>query len=272
MSFDYRALFVALIFCSCVSAQQQNDNRRPQHFEKDLVSFNYPAGWQVGDGSAKGVQYFEITNSQKTAQIAVIVQRDPGLRCNAQVRFDQVTSALVERLGTQIHASKPSTASKFSINSQEATSIQLHGVANNRPVTASVARTIWKRFFINLVYLRTDEDAGSSSSAWTMVSSTFYLANPPTQEQEPPVQILNAKAVHLVQPEYPMVAKMAHASGTVTVEVEIDETGIVTEACAVSGHPLLIAASIAAAKKSRFSSPKLSGKTVGLIQYHFLAF
>ena len=86
--------------------------------------------------------------------------------------------------------------------------------------------------------------------------------------------MLNGKAVHLVTPPYPAIARSAHASGSVTVQVLIDENGGVISAKAVSGHPLLQAAAVAAARSSRFTPTKLSGQPVkvnGVIIYNFVA-
>jgi protein TonB len=86
--------------------------------------------------------------------------------------------------------------------------------------------------------------------------------------------VLNGKAVHLVTPPYPAIARSAHASGSVQVQVLIDENGSVISAHAVSGHPLLQAAAVAAARASRFTPTKLSGQPVkvnGVIIYNFVA-
>lgn len=86
--------------------------------------------------------------------------------------------------------------------------------------------------------------------------------------------VLNGKAISLPKPAYPPIAKAAHASGTVTVQVTIDENGNVISAHAVSGHPLLQAVAVAAAKGARFSPTKLSGqpvKVTGVITYNFVA-
>src|SRR3989454_10857461 len=86
--------------------------------------------------------------------------------------------------------------------------------------------------------------------------------------------VLNGKAVHLVQPPYPPIARSAHASGQVVVQVLIDENGSVVAAHATSGHPLLQAAAVAAARASRFTPTKLSGQPVkvnGVIIYNFVA-
>lgn len=84
--------------------------------------------------------------------------------------------------------------------------------------------------------------------------------------------VLNGKAIRLVQPPYPAIAKSAHVSGQVTVQVLIDENGNVISASAASGHPLLRAAAVNAARASKFSPTKLSGQPVkvnGVIIYNF---
>jgi protein TonB len=86
--------------------------------------------------------------------------------------------------------------------------------------------------------------------------------------------VLNGKAISLPKPAYPPIAKAAHASGTVVVQVLIDENGNVVSAHAVSGHPLLQGAAVGAARQARFSPTKLSGqpvKVTGVIQYNFVA-
>jgi TonB family protein len=86
--------------------------------------------------------------------------------------------------------------------------------------------------------------------------------------------VLNGKAVYLPQPEYPPIAAQAHASGMVSVQVLIDEVGNVISAHAISGHPLLQAVSVAAARQARFAPTSLMGEPVkvnGVIQYNFAA-
>lgn len=84
--------------------------------------------------------------------------------------------------------------------------------------------------------------------------------------------VLNGKAISLPKPPYPPLARAAKASGTVVVQVLVDENGNVVSAHAVSGHPLLRAASVAAARGAKFSPTKLSGQPVkvsGVIHYNF---
>ncbi len=81
------------------------------------------------------------------------------------------------------------------------------------------------------------------------------------------------RALELPRPDYPTIARRAHAAGQVLVQVLIDEEGKVVAAAAVSGHPLLFGVSVAAAKQARFSPTKFKGdpvKVTGVITYNFV--
>jgi protein TonB len=84
--------------------------------------------------------------------------------------------------------------------------------------------------------------------------------------------VLNGKALALPKPAYPPAAKRNGASGTVVVEVLIDESGKVISARALSGPQPLQAAAVQAARQAKFSPTTLSGQpvqVVGTITYTF---
>ena len=102
-------------------------------------------------------------------------------------------------------------------------------------------------------------------------------AEPPPPAPRPilkPVSggVLNGSAISLPSPSYPETAKRLRVSGSVTVEVVIDETGKVISAQASSGPSTLREAATQAALRARFSPTKLSGqpvKVAGVISYKF---
>src|SRR5215218_4526460 len=84
--------------------------------------------------------------------------------------------------------------------------------------------------------------------------------------------VLNGKALSLPLPPYPEAAAAVKASGAVTVKVAVDENGNVVSAVAVSGHPLLRAAAVDAARTATFSPVTLNGEPVrvtGVVTYVF---
>lgn len=122
--------------------------------------------------------------------------------------------------------------------------------------------------------------AGSGTGTVVGVPTKVEVADAPPPPPPPPPRapisggVLNGKAINLPKPPYPAIAKQAHASGTVVVQVTIDENGSVISAHAVSGHPLLQAVCVSAARQARFSPTKLSGqpvKVTGVITYNFVA-
>lgn len=80
------------------------------------------------------------------------------------------------------------------------------------------------------------------------------------------------RAIVFVKPEYPAAARKAGVSGTVKVQVIINEQGQIIAAQIMEGHPMLHAASIAAAKTTRFTPSKYKGqpaKVMGVLEYNF---
>ena len=89
-----------------------------------------------------------------------------------------------------------------------------------------------------------------------------------------PGGVLNGKAISLPKPDYPSAAKVQRVSGTVSVQVTVDENGNVIAAKAISGHQLLQQAAVDAARRARFSPTKIEGNPVtvtGVIIYNFVA-
>jgi len=120
-------------------------------------------------------------------------------------------------------------------------------------------------------------DAASNNSAVVKVDGE---PPPPVETRRAPKPllkpvsggVLNGKALMLPKPAYPQQAKVARASGMVTVEVVIDEAGKVISAKAVDGNVLLRQAATQAAQGARFSPTLLSGqpvKVAGQINYNF---
>lgn len=125
--------------------------------------------------------------------------------------------------------------------------------------------------------LQTESETLSTPCACHQDSAIGELGATPSASNQPKAPIsagvLNGKAINLPQPAYPAIGRAAHASGTVVVQVLIDERGCVQSARAVSGHPLLQAAAVEAASQACFAPTRLSGqpvKVTGVITYNFV--
>lgn len=128
-----------------------------------------------------------------------------------------------------------------------------------------------------VVRISDSDSMSGTSSVSTSETSTSTAASIEAPGESYPHAIrggiLNGKAISKPQPAYPPIAKAARATGTVTVEITVDEAGHVVSARAASGHPLLQQAAVAAARQARFSPTLLSGKPVkvsGTLSYNFV--
>ena len=80
------------------------------------------------------------------------------------------------------------------------------------------------------------------------------------------------RQTYSVQPEYPVLARQTHVSGTVVVNAVIDEHGNVVGARALNGHPLLIPAALKAVLQWKYEPTLLNGTPVAVemeVTVHF---
>lgn len=98
------------------------------------------------------------------------------------------------------------------------------------------------------------------------------IATPTPKPKTIVSDMLPSKAIKKVQPPYPTIARTARVQGPVQVQVLISEEGRVVSASTVSGHPLLLDASIQAARQWVFTPTTLNGQPVkvsGVLTFNF---
>jgi periplasmic protein TonB len=77
--------------------------------------------------------------------------------------------------------------------------------------------------------------------------------------------ILPAKLISKVDPEYPRLAQLAHVSGIVSLEAVIDEEGNVTNPKIIHGDDLLNKAALDAVRQWKYSPTILNGEPVRIV-------
>ena len=272
------------LFCFSTNAQSQNEIRR---FSKDGLAFDYLSSWDVVDSTGSENRQITLTRRGSSVQITVVVKRDLTRLSELPFFMDRFRDTLVKNATSALGAS----AAKFKSISirTRVRDVEADGVRLNSPTKtgARLSDVVWLRTKLRLVGLtfsRLDKDELHGSKMWEVVRGSFTLDPPivgvlPVDHAEHPGQIfesgvLNGRALALPQPPYPAIARQAGASGSVQVQVLIDEFGNVIDAHAVSGPPLLLAVCKQAALKSKFSPTRLDDEPVrvtGVIVYNFVA-
>ena len=284
-------IIIAIAVLSIGLADAQAGGGATQHFEKRGLAFDYPFGWTLTDSSAGGLQSLIVASEDQGTQIVVSVDRTLTRSCDFQREIRNITTALVEQVASQVHAASPvqTLSVKTQVGTSDAVGAQLQGVVNSKRVTADVYALRLNQQFVTLIYVRNDGDE-QNKSGWEMVRQTMkldrsvmtYGAEPANgsalttarQPRSASSSVLNGRALVLPRPSYPPAARSAHVSGTVAVQVVIDETGNVISAHAVFGDSLLQGVSVDAARGAKFSPPKFCGEPLqvtGVITYNFVA-
>jgi periplasmic protein TonB len=74
-------------------------------------------------------------------------------------------------------------------------------------------------------------------------------------------------ALHTPQPAYPEMARRARVEGVVHLEAIVATNGTVQGVQLIQGHPLLVAAAIAAVREWRYTPPTLNGDPVEMVMF-----
>ena len=268
-----------LIFVMLLAASQGG----VEHYEKDGLAFDYPAGWKLADMSDAQLQRVILTRGGSSNIIMLFAQREP-VTTAAQLNAARsgVTLPYVTNIAHKLGLDGPPAPSEqcVSVGGRPAVGFQMNGMLEGEPTTAEVYTALLGRRLLHLVHVRAEKDEAAGAAAWKTLLDTLKVEGP--AEASPEAEslgqivsggVLNKKAVKKPAPEYPPIARSGRVSGTVTVQLVVDERGNVVSAVAISGHPLLQAASVEAARKAKFEPTTLCGQPVkvsGVVTYNFV--
>ncbi len=279
------AAITLIISTICFSVYAQIRGPELNHFATEGISFDYLVGFTVADESTTEEQKLVITRNGSSVQLTIVALRRMIPPDELPGALDNFKETVIKNAGLTMGLlnSPAPTPIKTQLGSREAEGVRLQSSrTNNR--TGEVIWLPWNSRLVALSFIRADADEAVGSRLWETVRSSLKVGGPVVigampAETIPPKGaimggVLNGKALVLPKPAYPEFARAAHASGTVVVQVLISEEGDVISAKAISGHPLLQAASVAAAREAKFTPTRLGGmpvKVSGVIQYNFVA-
>jgi TonB family protein len=273
-------LVFAALPCLSPSAQTAAGGR----YEREGLSFSYPAGWALEDKSHEQAQHIILTREGGSSLVVVIAFRElivsPGqLAASHRNIWRPYASDMALKLG--VENKRPWEEQQCEqVGGRQAVGVKLNGKVGGEPTTGEVYALTMGRRFVNVFFVRHDRDEERDGPGWKALLASLKVEDPPNlpplmavDKEAESVGMLNGRAISKPQPSYPPRARSERAQGQVTVRVEVDENGDVTSAKAISGHSLLHDASERAAKKAKFSPTKLCGQPIkvrGVITYNFV--
>lgn len=266
------ALFAAAAVL-CAGAHAQNPageaTGERQRFARDGLSFEYPAGWTLEDKSDADVQHLLLTRAGASAVVRVVAYRAPVATAEQAVAASQnIWRPYAEDLARKLGITKSPAWDEMrcvKVGGVPAPGVRLGGSLGGRPTTGEVYALLLGRRYVNVFYVRADSDDALGGAAWQSVLDTMKVEGYTPEDVSRkviPGGVLNGKALKKAPPEYPAAARAERASGTVTVQILVDEAGDVVSAKAVAGHPLLRGPSEKSVMLWKFSPTKLCDQPV----------
>ena len=273
--------YLVVTMLLCPAALAQSSASKTEHFTKDGLSFNYPAEWKLEDQSTSQEQRLVLTHAGSSALIMIVALRTAVTSRESLIALrDAGTTPFVQNLAQKLGVEPPplwENATCAEVGSYTAVGFLLHGAFNQQPSTGEVYALVIGQRFVNLVYVRVDKDDAEGGLAWKEIGDTLKVegaAAATASELKPVDLVAGGKAIRLGLPHFPKEARGRGLSGTVLVQIMIDEEGKVVSARAIKGPTVMRNVSEQAALQSRFTPTILCGrpvKTPGVLTFNFVA-
>ncbi|HEY0004190.1 MAG TPA: TonB family protein [Pyrinomonadaceae bacterium] len=240
---------------------------------------------QAADGSLLGketynYEYDFVGNWTKMTTAVAVIENGKLNFEPTEVTYRTISYYLDENLAKMVQPAANASAPAAAVNApangkaQPAVKENLASKPANAPAIPSAAPVDRTRMLSESSSVAAVGSVSSSDSAPLVKMEADAPAKPLPKPLLRPISggVLNGTAINLPKPVYPDAARQMRASGLVTVDVIVDETGKVISARATTGPGVLRDVAVQAALRARFTPTKVSGqpvKVAGQIAYNF---
>jgi hypothetical protein len=163
-----------------VSALAQDPNVK--HYDKDGLSFDFPANWQFNDQSTAQMQYIQMARDG-FAEIRIRVPREwlktPEKEAAAkkliQDQYVDTFANQVEQAGMSIKRSVAATQ----ISGAEAQGARIRAVMDGQPGGMDSYFNITNDRLVQLSIIGSEKEIAKSAPVWDMIRNSLKIAQPP---------------------------------------------------------------------------------------------
>jgi hypothetical protein len=181
------AVGIALLVLG-VMALPQTPNAAVNHFAKDGLSFDYPAGWQVSDQSSQQMQAIQIAHGDGYAELRVRVPREwlktPEKEAHAKkIIQDKYVDDFIDSL--QQSGLRPTKANASTeIAGAAADGVKVRALLDREPGGMDSYYRVVSDRFVNLSQLGSEKDMTKSAAAWDMIRTTIKIEPAPQSKPQ----------------------------------------------------------------------------------------
>ncbi len=182
-------LIAFLLLCG-LSASAQTAPSDAQKFDKDGLSFNYPAGWTFNDTSNADAQQMTFGRPDSDAQITVFVFRSPltspeKLAEAKRVLVDKYVASTTKSF-EQAGAHPESSPGSTEIGGVKSEGVKIRASLDGVPGIADIQWSVVGQRLVVLTFLGPDRALTKAAPAWDLVRTTMKIEEAQPQPKPQP--------------------------------------------------------------------------------------
>lgn len=182
-------LMTLVLFCGLtVSAQTAPSGA--QEFNKDGLSFNYPAGWAFNDNSNKDAQQMVFGRPDSEAQITVFVFRTP---LTTPEKIAEARKILVDKYIAnttksfeQDGGNPQSSPATSEIGGVKTEGVKIRASLGGVPGVAEIHSAVVGQRLVVLTFLSSNSAITKAAPAWDTIRNSIKIAEPTPQPKPSP--------------------------------------------------------------------------------------
>ena len=153
------------------------------HFSKDNLSFDYPAGVTLEDNTASAGQHLVLTHKQGGAQIMVMARYEmidsPEQLAKARREvFDSFVDSMIKEFERQ-KAHVDRAERHIEVGGAEASGVRLRTVLDGAPGNAEIYGVVLGRRWVVVSFIGSDKELDAAASAWSTVRRSLRVGPNP---------------------------------------------------------------------------------------------
>jgi hypothetical protein len=173
----------ALLFVTSVQPQIPDT----KHFDKDGLSFDYPAKWQMSDQSTQQMQFIELSQGDVVIRIRSPREwlKTPEKEAHAKKLFqdEYVDNFAVQVEQAGMHAKRSPITTQ--IAGADAAGIRLRAVLDGAPGGMDSYFRIISDRLVNLSIIASEKDISRSAPAWDTIRNNIKVEPEPQPKSSP---------------------------------------------------------------------------------------
>ena len=179
---------ICLIFIALIAAVGLAQDPNVKHFEKDGLSFDYPANWQISDQSTGQMQYVQLARDGY-AEIRVRAPREwlktPDKEAAAKKLIqDQYVDSFATQLQQAGLNPKRSTAAT-QISGADAQGARVRAVMDGEPGGMDSYFNITSDRLVQMSIIGSEKEIAKSATVWDLIRNSLKLEPPPQPKASP---------------------------------------------------------------------------------------